>query len=286
MSIGIPLYNLADNEQVRISRLEEKHVVKYFKTHRHKYYEIVIITSVIEGNYTHNIDFISYPLISGKVYFIAPGQTHAWGTDTYNKEYKGYIITFNEAFLLSGNEVLEQNLFKLFNPLDMNPFLDYNPKELDTTFPTLKIFETEYRKTENKDFSILRALLESLVFYMANLKFETIPRIDVNCQRLVELRKDIEAFYKSEKSVEFYARRVELSAKRLNEISKEIAGETVTQILHHRLILEAKREIVSGMKTFQQISDDLGFENPSYFARFFKKHEKISPTEFSKNLFK
>lgn len=285
MSQEIPRYDLPNNDQIRVSRLEDKHVVKYFSTHRHKYYEMVIISSCEEGDFSHNIDFISYPLFAGRIYFISPGQAHAWNVKTYNKEYKGFLITFNESFLLSGNKNLEQSLFKLFNPLDMTPYLEYEPKELMQTFPVLQILEDEYRKKE-KNFYILRSLLETLLHYMSKLKFIITPRMEIDCQRLVALRKEIEKYYKEEKSVEFYARKIELSSKRLNEIAKELTGETVTQILHHRILLEAKREIVSRTKTMQSISDELGFENPSYFARFFKKNEGVSPTEFSNQLFK
>jgi len=149
----------------------------------------------------------------------------------------------------------------------------------------MEILETEYKK-EQSDYFLLRSLLETLIHYMTSLKPQSIEKLDLNCQRLVDARKYIEQYYKEEKNVEFYARKMELSSKRLNEIFKELLGQTVTQVLHHRLLLEAKRELVSQTKTIQSISDDLGFENPSYFARFFKKNEGSSPTEFLKQMFK
>jgi AraC family transcriptional regulator, transcriptional activator of pobA len=57
-------------------------------------------------------------------------------------------------------------------------------------------------------------------------------------------------------------------------------------MIHTRLVLEAKREMVSQNKTIQAISEELGFENPSYFSRFFKKYENLSPKEYSKKLLK
>jgi len=285
MSHEIPRYDLPDNDQVRVSRLEEKHVVKYFATHRHKYYEMVIITSCEEGDFSHNIDFVSFPLLAGRIFFIAPGQAHAWNTKTYNKEYKGYLLTFNESFLLTGNPSLEQHLRKLFNPLSSEPFISFEPSKFIETFPTMYLLEEEYNK-EQSDYFVMRSLLESLVHYMARLKNESLGEMGLNCQRLLELGKVIEQYYKEEKSVEFYARKLELSAKRLNEITRETSGQTVTQMLHKRLLLEAKREMVSQSKTIQTISDELGFENASYFARFFKKQEGVSPTVFISQMFK
>ena len=285
MNQEIPRYELLDNEQIRVSSLVERHVSKFFPTHRHQYYEMVIITSCVEGDFSHSIDFVSYPLLGGRVYFIAPGQAHAWNVDVYNGEYKGYLVTFNEAFLLKGNKNLERQLLKLFDPLDKEPYLKYEASAFHKTFPVMQILEDEYKK-EPSDYFLLRSLLETLIYYMANLKPQTVDKFDLNCQRLVEARKQIEKHYKEERSVEFYARKMELSSKRLNEIFRELSGQTVTQVLHHRLLLESKRELISQSRTIQSISDELGFENPSYFARFFKKHEGVSPTEFLKQLFK
>jgi len=100
------------------------------------------------------------------------------------------------------------------------------------------------------------------------------------------LRNLVDENYRYEKNSDFYARKMELSTKRLNEIVKKVSGYTITQIIHNRLILEAKREMVSKDKTIQTISIELGFENPSYFSRFFKKHELITPKEYSKKMLK
>ncbi len=285
MSQEIPHFTLLENDQVRISRLEEKHRAKYFPTHRHKYYELVIITSCVEGNFSHDIDFITYPLQAGRIYFIAPGQAHAWNIKVYNKEYKGFLVTFNEDFILNGNKTLERKLLKLFDPLDTTPYIEFDPSHFYETFPTMSLLETEYlRKISN--YALLRSLLETLLHYMSTLKLGKHETLDFNCKRLVDVRKLIEKYYKNERQVDFYARKMDLSSKRLNEISRELSGQTITQLIHRRLLLEAKREIISQTKTLHSISDKLGFENPSYFSRFFKKHEGISPSEFLKRVFK
>jgi AraC-like DNA-binding protein len=121
---------------------------------------------------------------------------------------------------------------------------------------------------------------------MEELKIESNEIKDSNFQKLTAIKDLIEENYKEEKNSDFYARKMGLSSKRLNEIVKKASGCTITQMIHNRLILEAKREMVSQNKTIQNISYELGFENPSYFSRFFKKHENISPKEYSQKLLK
>jgi len=285
MNGDIPSYTLPNRQEMRISRLENKNVVKYFNVHRHKYYEILIITSCSEGLFSHSIDFVSYPLEQGYIYFIAPGQTHEWDVKVYKQEYKGFLITFNESFLLSGNTTLIQTLQKLFSPLNTLPYVCYKENDLREAFNVLKILEIEYKKTSS-NFYALRSLLETLLHYTAKLQVQLPKSTDIDSLRLNNLHQEIENHFREEKNVAFYARKLDLSSKRLNEIVKSITGETVTQTIQHRLVLQAKREIVSGVKNIQTISGELGFENPSYFARFFKKHEGLTPTEFSAQLFK
>jgi len=285
MNGDIPSYTLANRREMRISRLENKNVVKYFNVHRHKYYEILIITSCSGGFFSHSIDFVSYPLEKGYIYFIAPGQTHEWDVKVYKQEYKGFLITFNASFLLSKNTSLAQTLQRLFSPLNALPYVCYKENDIREAFNVLQILEIEYKKTSS-NFYVLRSLLETLLHYTAKLQVQHPKSTDIDSLRLNNLVQEIENNFREEKNVAFYARKLDLSSKRLNEIVKSITGETVTQTIHHRLVLQAKREIVSGMKNIQTISDELGFENPSYFARFFKKHEGITPTEFASKLFK
>ena len=285
MANEIPDYTLSDHRQIKISQLEHKGVIKYFSTHRHSYFEIIIITSCEEGTYSHSIDFKSYPLIAGRIYFIAPGQTHSWDNKEYNKEYKGYLITFNESFILTGHKTMQRRLQTLFEPLGEQPFLTFNPKHIQDNFPTLEIFKMEYHK-EKQNYLILRALLETILHYMESLKSTKIKNIHINHQRFIDIRRYIEKYYKEEKNISFYALKMKISSKRLNEISKQFSGQTIIQLIHKRILLEAKREIISQKKTMQNISDELNFENASYFSRFFKKNEGISPTEFLNKTFK
>lgn len=96
----------------------------------------------------------------------------------------------------------------------------------------------------------------------------------------------VNKFYRSEKKVSFYANRVGLSPKRLNEILSHTTGSTLTAILHYNLITHAKREIGYGDKNFKQIAFELGFSEQAYFSRFFKRHTGLSPEAFRRKMFK
>ena len=64
----------------------------YRKPHRHRFHEMVWIE---EGEGSHTIDFIDYPLIAGRIYLITPGQIHQWKRNRM----KGYVIQFTDSLL-------------------------------------------------------------------------------------------------------------------------------------------------------------------------------------------
>ena len=90
----------------------------------------------------------------------------------------------------------------------------------------------------------------------------------------------MENHYTTEKSVKFYADKLSLSPKRLNQILKQKLGKTINQILQERLLIEAKHLLFIGEESIQGIAYKLGFQDASYFSRFFKKLTTLTPEEF------
>jgi AraC family transcriptional activator of pobA len=94
----------------------------------------------------------------------------------------------------------------------------------------------------------------------------------------------LEKFYKTEKSPSFYASKMNMTLKHLNRICKNILGQTVTDIIGQRIILEAKRLLSDPTKSVAQIADALGYDNYPYFGKMFKKYTQITPGEFRKSI--
>ena len=78
-------------------------------------------------------------------------------------------------------------------------------------------------------------------------------------------------------SIADYAEKLFVSPKSLAKRLKAHHYGTPTEILRDRIILEAKRDLRYTQKSVKEIAFDLGFEDPAYFTRYFKKSEKMSP---------
>ncbi len=77
-----------------------------------------------------------------------------------------------------------------------------------------------------------------------------------------------------------YAQALNLSAFQLRSACETVVGKSPKEMLEERRLVEAKKDLIFTGKSVEQIGYRLGFTDPSYFTRFFKKMEGESPTKF------
>ena len=66
----------------------------------------------------------------------------------------------------------------------------------------------------------------------------------------------------------------------LNRICRAIVGKSASELLQEHILEEARKYLTYTSYTVSEIAYLLNFEYPNYFARFFRKHTGLSPTEF------
>lgn len=90
----------------------------------------------------------------------------------------------------------------------------------------------------------------------------------------------VEADYARQPSVEALAHGIGLSVAHLNSLCRALAGQSPLQIVHQRIVLEAKRNLLYTAMSINQIADRLGFADAAYFSRFFRRLVGVSPKAF------
>lgn len=90
----------------------------------------------------------------------------------------------------------------------------------------------------------------------------------------------LEAQLRQHWSIERYALALGISAAHLNALCRRLAGQSALQMINQRLVLEAKRCLVYTNMNVNQVSDSLGFSEPAYFSRFFKRETGVAPKVF------
>lgn len=203
------------------------------------------------------------------IYLIRPHQVHEWILDEFDSQYDGYILWFSENFLFH-----KKILTKLF---DIHTCLIEVDEETTNQLNCLiKMMEYELNNTKELTSRIFNLFL----FYINRNKVKNNKSISKD-QRIYKLNSLIEANFVEEKSAKFYADKLELTTKRLNELTKKDLDKTLSSLIIERVIVEAKRELIhSSDLTIKEVSEKLGFQEVGHFSRYFKKYNGSCPQAF------
>ncbi|MFK8008515.1 MAG: AraC family transcriptional regulator [Saprospiraceae bacterium] len=248
------------------------------KPHSHSFYQLVWFQS--EGG-KHFVDFKSFDIKKDRLFFIAKNQIHYFEK---RKNYQGLLLHFNESFLLQNERDIDFFInYNLFNHLE-TPYFQV-PLNLITE---LNVYLNQIRnEIENTDLfgheSILTNTLKSLLVTIEREKRKDLQEDKpsyATSLTLLKFRKLLEINYGKNWSVSKYAEELNISTKTLNNLMKSKTGKTTSAIITNRIILEAKRQLCHSNSFVNEIGYNLGFQDPSYFVKFFKKHVKLTPTDF------
>ena len=145
--------------------------------------------------------------------------------------------------------------------------------------------EKEYNYADNfaKE-EILRLLLKLLLLKAERIKRTLIPQ-EQNSDRFIEFatfQDLLENHVVESRSATAYAEMMHISYKHLNEICKSVTGKTAKAIIDNYLILEIKRQLAISDTPIKELTYTLGFDEPTNFVKYFKKHTGHSPSQFRK----
>ena len=248
--------------------------------HRHDFFLCVFFT---KGAGVHEIDFDSYPVRPGSVFFLRPGQTHCW---TFEDEPEGYIFFHTQSFyeLNFSNKQLTQFPFYYShkNPPYLNLIwndrgkIEQRFKEIYTEFEQLSVYKKQ------KIVSLVDLVYIDLTRLYSTSKANLLSASSRYLEILSALEKEIEQFYITQKSATFYADRLHITPKHLNRIVKTTLDKTTTEVIADRIFLEAKRLIVHSGNSLSGIAEALGYDDYAYFSKLFKQKMGVTPLGFKK----
>jgi AraC family transcriptional regulator, transcriptional activator of pobA len=151
----------------------------------------------------------------------------------------------------------------------------------------LGVFREEFQDRDDIQGNMLRMLLVRLIITITRMAREKyLPageKTDIRFDLLRQFNLLVERNFRAEHEVQFYAAALYKSPKTLANTFSRFHSVSPLQIIHQRLILEAKRLLYYTNKSIKEISADLGFEDAAHFTKFFKNHLKMSPSEFKKS---
>ncbi|PUV24510.1 helix-turn-helix domain-containing protein [Sphingobacterium athyrii] len=257
------------------------------KPHIHSFYQIIWFK---KGNGKHFVDFNEYDVSENTIFFIAKNQVHAFDS---NRDYEGFAIHFSEDFLVQKENDVDFFLkCSMFN----NPYQipsccvgTGNEYKLDEYIVQMQTELNEHDKYGQEE--LLRLYLKAFLIQVQRRKYELEELnkglapfiVDEKRTQLIHFVNLIEENYTKGLPASKYAEMLFVSLRTLSNLTLQLLNKKPSEMIHERIVLEAKRLLLHSELNVNQIADKLGFEDSSYFIRYFKKYTSQSPTSFRKS---
>jgi AraC-like DNA-binding protein len=273
--------SVVGNQMIRITKGDS--VTNYVKAdflipHRKDYYFMAFIKM---GSSRHWIDMTPYDLKPNTFYFTVPHQVHL---KEETKPIKGMSISFSHDFLASDNNGVLKDLPIIQNPYDGHE-LSLSDQDLIFVEDILEKIHVEYHAKYSWQHNMLMAYMKILLIYLSRLYTEQYSATEQLPDKVLLKRylSKIEESYTTSHEVNAYAEMLNISAGHLSELVKEQSGKPAIIHIHDRLILESKRLLFHTDYAIKEIAYHLGFEDASYFNRFFKRLTNHTPVAYRDN---
>jgi len=243
--------------------------------HRHDSYLMVFFT---DGSGIHEIDFDRFEIQKGSLFVLQPGQMHHW---SLSDDIEGFVIIFSQELynLYFGQKNI--NDYNFYHSIHNRPEMLFAGEEIPKILPYFKLLTEENMKQNNFQLDKMLNLLDCIHIEIARKYSETYSHQTHSYNiKINTFEKLLEQHYKEEKSPSFYADKLNITLKHLNRICNEILEKTATEVIMDRVILEIKRMLIDKQLAVNEVASAVGYDDYSYFSRFFKKNTGYSPTAF------
>ena len=242
--------------------------------HRHDFFFILALQN---GKGTHEIEFTTYQVVNHSVSIMRPGQVHQL---QLTADCTGYLMEFNSDFYHPKDKISAQRLRKAGN----KNFCHLDISRFGKLYAILTYIYQEYTDKLEGNLEIIRANLDifliEFVRQSRNLESPSTNVTQYTQERLEEFLELLDMHLTNHKKPSHYADLMNLSLYQLNEITKATVGKSASELINEHIILEAKRYLLATPNQIKDIADQLGYEDISYFIRFFKKQTGYSPEAF------
>ncbi|MBB4800128.1 AraC-like DNA-binding protein [Flavobacterium nitrogenifigens] len=243
--------------------------------HRHDSYLMVFFT---KGSGLHEVDFDQFEIKRGSLFVLQPGQMHHW---SLSEDIEGFVIIFSQELynLYFGQKKI--NDYNFYNSIHNRPEMVFEEKEIPKILPYFDLLIQENSQDNKFQLDKLLNLLDCIHIEVSRKYGETYSHQTHSYNiKINKFESLLEEYFRTQKLPSFYAEKLNITLKHLNRICNEILQKTATEVITDRVILEIKRMLIDKQLAVNEVAFKVGYEDYSYFSRFFKKQTGMSPTEF------
>lgn len=243
---------------------------------------------------------VRYKIIAGKnrVIRFADIPAGAYSPDSFTdeefrKRYLYAIAEANEERVKNALSDLAASVYRQLDNLNGTVIREVYANAVNLFFTGAQV----HGLTEDESVSAEKLIGQFEYFYSITAAFNYLSDIFLKLLRTYKEEQEIrsskpvrvaqlyiEEHYMEQLTLEEVAREIGLNESYLSSIFKKQVGKSLIDYLTNVRIQHAKELLIDPERSVEDISDEVGFSDPKYFTRRFKKYTGVSPREY-RNLF-
>jgi AraC-like DNA-binding protein len=230
-------------------------------------------------------DFRETDVSGHTLFFLSPGQVHNVKS---GGETDGTILSFTREFFDAGAEGSASLLLELpfYYAADSPPWMPVPGAAVPEAIALFREIQDEFNEAGPGAAEIVRALLRILLVKAS--RWRTPDQTAATGNRASALVRHfqlaVEQHFREWQTLTPYARQLGVTPNHLNDVMRESTGRAAGEHIRLRRLLDAKRQLLYSELTVSEIGYRLGFKDPSYFGRFFRRYQGRTPAEFREEI--
>lgn len=246
--------------------------------HRHDFYEILFFE---KGDGIHLVDFVEFPIKSNSCYFLFPHQVHSF---KHFSKPKGCVIRCYEEGLFSTQ--LNALILSLSFAAKSPTIFEDDPQKFADVMQLLNPLQHLLQKYPDTTNHIILHLFQSFLLYLLEISgiSQDFAKHSKNTNLIVKFLQLVENNFFTAHTVKEYAEELLTTERKISSATQHYLGLNPLQVIHNRILLEAKRLMLYENRSQKEIAFKLGFDSSDKYSHFIKNKTGLAPTEIKKEI--
>jgi AraC-like DNA-binding protein len=238
-----------------------------------------------QGSVKIKVNYNTYTLHANDILAILP--THLFCIEECSDDVTIEALLFSDEFWVSISHSVDYTLLKIVEQCPYYTLPEAYREEVATLLRLIRSHEEandvsaqnkslEQTITGGLAFSLLM-LLVSLIDKAKEITPHPLKRKEMLTHDFFEL---LSQHYETERQVAFYASKLCVTPKHLSTMVKEVTRLPILEWINNVTVLNIKHKLLTSTDTIQQISEELNFQTPSTFVRYFRQHTGTTPSKY------
>jgi AraC family transcriptional activator of pobA len=270
----------ADTDPLHIEDIQSRSRKYLWKIGTHRHTVCCQLVYVTQGPVVVDLEEAHREFEGPLVVIIPAGTVHGF---VFRADSQGYVLTMDLDRLLSVTGAAHQTAIETLFSVPRTLSFNADRLQAERTEQLFRSLLQEFRQPDSLVAPVSGWLACAALWTLAAMA-AAVPAAGVpaghDLARLRRFRLLVESHYLEHWPVERYAVELAVSDSSLNRLCRALTGGTAFDVIQQRLALEARRRLVYVAASVAALAAELGFRDPAYFCRFFRKHNGMSPTEF------